>query len=331
MESNIRKTGSMESNILLGIDIGGTSAKCLLWDPAAGRFSSLNKRLMVRCATAGEEVQKNVTDLILETLLINGYSETSISGIGLSSAALFDRQTGQIVNWPNNPLWNGFPIRQCLEERFDTCVVMEDDANACTIAESVYGAGKGSPNMIYITVSSGIGCGIILNGSLYTGVNGWAGELGHIRLLQGDTVCVCGRKGCLQSMASGRALYKKAVGINQEQAVPALLQDMEDVVRLAREGVPWAVCLFDEAGSYVAQAIECLVMLLDIDTFVVGGGVTKAGDLFMQPLRDHLQQLLQVSGRTVRVENSLLEDAGCAMGAMYLLSNFVSAGQGSTY
>jgi len=307
------------NSVYAGIDIGATSVKCILFDKEAKRYSMLNKRLMVTCATAAEEVEKNISSLIADSMALNGYGEAFPAAIGISSAALFNRITGDIINWPNNPLWNGFPLQRHLAARFETKVVMEDDANACTQAEMADRSGKDLHSMAYITISSGIGCGLILNRSLYTGANGWAGELGHIRIPDAAAACVCGKKGCLQAVASGRALYKKAVDINKSQPVPVEIHELEDVVKLAQQQESWAVKLFDEAAVSIAYAIEYMVMLFDLNLFVLGGGVTRAGDVLIQPIQRHVQQLLQPLKRQAFIETSTLGDKGGALGALQLV------------
>jgi len=309
-----------DRGILVGIDIGGTSVKCLAYDSSAGIFSPLHKMPMEKCVTAKEEVDRNIIHLIRQMLRIEGLADRRLEGIGVSSAALFDAKTGDLVRWPNNPLWNGFPLQSYLSAAFHTNVVMEDDANACTIAEWKYGAGRGCTDMAYLTISSGIGCGLVLDNGLYKGVHGWAGELGHVRIPFADELCTCGRKGCLQAVGSGWALYKKAVQVNNAQPIPLVINDLEEVVALAKTEVPWAVELFQDAGSAIARAIENLVLLLDIETFVLGGGVMNAEEIVLQPIAEHLDRLLAGIGRTANVKTGLLGDKGGAIGGVCLFN-----------
>jgi glucokinase len=314
-------TKTSAPDVLLGIDIGGSYVRCVAYESTCNRFSDLNKMAFKKSTTALEEVEENICFVIRDTLSRNHYSPDNLQGIGISLAALFDRPSGRIVSWPNNKSWSGFPLRQYLTSEFNVPITMEDDANSFALAQYCNSQSTYKTNMAYITISTGIGCGLIFGGKLYTGENGWAGELGHTRIPFSNTPCVCGKTGCLQSMASGPALFKQALKINAAQSKPFSLTDMETVTGLLLKGADCFQQVFDEAGQAIAYAIEYLIMLLDVEQIVLGGGVMHAGDLLLNPVKNSLEKLLADGKRDVCIEKSALGEEGGAMGAIYLIKD----------
>lgn len=256
-----------------------------------------------------DEVDGNITIPLLQILKRISSHSCLHSVIGVSLAANFDRNTGQITSWPNHPKWNGFPLKEYLERSLGKQVLLEDDANAAAWGEFVLGAGKGHESMIYVTLSTGIGAGIIYRNQLFVG-NGKAGELGHYTVHGNQLLCSCGKIGCLQTVASGRALERAYQSYRNTQAL-SLFQISE----LAIKGDKRAAGLFKRAGEWIAEALENMLMILDIPVFVIGGGVSKTGYLIMEPIFNRFKS------SSVVVKFAVLGDNSGLYGMLHLPSD----------
>jgi glucokinase len=308
------------NNFYLGIDIGGTHVRCSIYNETNHNIMNIDKVVFKRSGIAIDEVNDNICSLIHAIIKNNTSTDDNLKGIGVSTAALFNRASGSITMWPNNQIWNGFPLKKYLEDTFNVPVELEDDANSAALAEQLTGSGKNIPNFAYITISTGIGCGLILNNSLYTGSNGWAGELGHIQLSESSSICSCGSKGCFQSLASGPAILKKFTtseifsNYNNRH-----LLSLNSLVDLAQQGDLLIESLFVDAGEHIGKMLSAIVMLLDIPLIILGGGVMEAGDLIFNPLNSTLNDRLKQFNRTVVIKKSQLGDNIGAIGALNLI------------
>jgi glucokinase len=309
----------------LGLDIGGTNVRIAYYHEAKRTLAGITRVPFKKANTVGAEIEMNIDALIQQAITGNGFRPEGLKGVGISLAALFDRRTGEITTWPNNRLWNGFPLKQYLSQNLKVPVVLEDDANSAGFGEYLAGAGKRCDNFAYITVSTGIGCGLILGGSLFTGAHGWAGEIGHIPIVTDGPLCKCGKRGCLQSLASGPALLNRGRELAAEAGVSVKdLTDLKEVVRLASAGTGWAMKVFDEAGNYLSNIITYLVMTLDLPLIVLGGGVLQAGDLILYPISKGLGSFFSDSGRGVEVKVSQLGDDNGVIGALSLIYKHIN-------
>ncbi|HEX2927158.1 MAG TPA: ROK family protein [Ruminiclostridium sp.] len=313
----------MLGDLYLGLDIGGSNIRAALTDSDTGLVGDIQRRPFKRLGNVEKEVEENICSLIEKILIENGSCRKAPKAVGISLAALFNRENGKIEYWPNNHVWNGFPLKEYLEEKYKTPVILEDDANSAAIGELHLGAARGFSSFVYLTVSTGIGCGIILNGKIYSGTHGWAGELGHIKVPNCQNICKCGASGCLQTVASGPALLNRAERLAREYHSPCAdgLSRLEDAVKYAVKGEQWAVKVFREAGEYLADALTNLVMLLDIPLIVIGGGVSRAGDVFILPIIKALNANLEPRKRRVEVRTALCGDDCGVIGASLLAVN----------
>lgn len=198
--------------------------------------------------------------------------------IGASIPGLIDRDRGVWLYSPFSRI-SDIPIAQMLKQRLGLPVFVENDVNACAIGEAVYGECRKTNNFLWITVSNGIGSGIVLNGNLYRGGEGHAGEIGHFVVEENtNIICGCGNTGCLEAMASGRAIsncYKKMTGTMQSAA---------EIAALARSGNCFATKAFSDAGYYIGKGISYCANMLNLEKVILGGGVAQSFEL----LRDSL-------------------------------------------
>ncbi|HEX3030295.1 MAG TPA: ROK family protein [Clostridia bacterium] len=310
----------------LGLDIGGTNVRAVIYDEDKNRIGHPVKRAFRKMDSAKSEVEENISCLIKSSIESNGLDMKSLKGIGISSAALFDREKGEIKNWPNNSLWNGFPLKKHLEQEFGVPVAMEDDANSAALGEYLLGAGKGIKNFAYITISTGIGCGLVLNGSIYTGINGWAGEIGHIKVENEGPLCRCGQRGCLQALASGPAIYRRGCELAVMQGVDiSMITELQDIAQYASGGSDWALKAFEEAGKHIARMVYYLAMILDIDLVVLAGGVMKAGSIILNPIEKEIASDFIYMKRKLTLKGSELGDNSGAIGALSLAYNHINS------
>ncbi len=283
----------------LGIDIGGTKLAFAIAD-ANGRL--LHKlRRPTQAHLGSDTVVKNILDSTAELIKQANLSPSQIVCIGVSCPGPVDCNTGEIHNPPNLPDWGSVPLKKILEEQFRIPAKFENDANAAALAEFLFGAGAGRKNLVYLTMSTGIGGGIIVDGRLYRGAHGSAGELGHQILLPDGPLCGCGRRGCLEALCSGTALAKimKAKVPNHPDSIMLGLVggkieklDAHILLQAARDDDKLALSILRKAGYYLGWGLANLTNILDPEIFILGTLAIHAGDLLLAPAKDALSKYI---------------------------------------
>ncbi len=302
---------------LIGVDIGASYVKILLFSQLNEKEIGFVKKPFQKFSDVNHEIENNICELISEISINNNIALNTIKGIGISLPALFDRKNGTLINWPNNKLWNNYPLKDYLSKKYSLPIVMEDDANCAALGEYYYNKEHQKGSMIYLTVSSGIGCGIIINNELYIGENGWAGEVGHIQISNDNTLCTCGNQGCFQAKTSGNAILTKIR--KQERNI----LDINEIAVLAKNNTNWALDIFDECGKYLGDLIMILVMTLDISNVVIGGGVAKYKDVLFSSIHEHIDKRLETLGRRINLTASKLGDKNGVFGAVRLINKVI--------
>jgi len=271
----------------IGIDIGGTKVAAGVVDENGNILAQARRRTPSRDP---EHLVDVVSEIVRQLL-----SEHEVGAIGVGAAGFVDAARHNVLFAPNLS-WRETPLHDEVSARVDLPVVVENDANAAAWGEYRFGAGEQLPHVIVLTIGTGIGGGLIINGDLYRGGFGLAGEPGHVRVVPGGRQCGCGNLGCWEQYCSGTALVRAAREIATERPDDArrLLEIAETVdaidgpvvTRAAAEGDPAAIDCFQEIGRWLGQGIADLAAVLDPVRFVVGGGVSDAGDLLIKPARD---------------------------------------------
>jgi glucokinase len=272
-------------NLTIGIDVGGTKIFAGVVD-AAGRMVEKLKRSTP--AASPEQTARVIGEAILELL-----GRHKVGAVGIGAAGFVDSVRSKILFAPNLA-WRDEPLKQQVEEHVGLPVVVENDANAAAWAETSLGAARGYEHVIFIGVGTGIGAGIVINGQLYRGRWGIAGEPGHYRVVPEGRLCGCGNRGCWEQYASGNALVAEAREFARRSPGPAvrLLQlgggvaegiNGPEVTQAAREGDAVALRCFEIVGGWLGQGLAALAAVLDPECFVIGGGVSEAGDLLIGP------------------------------------------------
>ena len=269
--------------LTVGIDIGGTKI-------AAGVVDEQGRILArVRAATPGrdaEQVEEKVSEMVLALR-----KDHDIEAVGIGAAGFVDEKRSR-VNFAPNLGWKDEPLRMAVESVVGLPVVVENDANAAAWGEYRFGAGKDRDYVVTITVGTGIGAGIIREGALYRGRWGAAAEFGHLNVDPGGRPCGCGNRGCWEQYASGNALVREARYLASERRSEAeTLLDLGDgtpegvqglhVTQAAREGDPVALAAFDFVSRWLGQGMADVTAILDPECFVIGGGVSEAGELLL--------------------------------------------------
>lgn len=304
-------------NYLIGIDIGRTNIKIGALDHKNKRVSPLKSYKFQTMDSAYAELSVNVIQRIRQYMNEHNISHSQLGGIGVSLPALFNRENGKIERWPNNRLWDGLEFRDLVINEFNVPLVMEDDANCAALGESFNGNANGFNHYAYITVSSGIGCGIVLNGEIYHGASGWAGELGHT-LFYGEKVsCNCGNKGCIQALSSGVAIFS-TIRNKLSEYEKAKYNELEEIIRKSDNRNEINLAL-NQAALFLSYSIFNLYMILDLQLIIIGGGVVKIGSLFTNPLTENFEKLLENVGRTCQVLFTDRETENGIYGALMLI------------
>ncbi|MEY4042467.1 MAG: hypothetical protein RL529_34 [Actinomycetota bacterium] len=271
----------------IGIDIGGTKIAGALVD-AEGRIV-LEERVP---SPAGDpDAMVDAVVGLIERLSANH----EVIGAGVAAAGFIDADQSTIIYAPNIS-WRNEPFKAKLEAKLSIPVIIENDANAAGWAEYKYGAGRGYKHMIMLTIGTGVGGAVIADSRMLRGGFGIAGELGHIRVVPDGLLCGCGQHGCLESYASGSALLRAAkelaasgdpegARLREIEAEAGKLTGLE-VYQAILEGDAGALRILGDLGSWLGQAIGSLVAVLDPEVVVIGGGVSAAGDLLLNPIRE---------------------------------------------
>ncbi len=294
--------------LTVGVDIGGTKI-------AAGVVDE-DGAILTQVTVPTPDESGKVLDAIAETFQ-QVRTEHNIEAVGLSAAGPIDEKRATVVSSPN-VAWRAVPLRDEIEQRVELPVVVENDANAAAWGEARFGAGKSENHLLFVIVGTGIGGGIVLDGALYRGRFGMAGEIGHICVVPGGLRCGCGNKGCLEQYASGQALVREAREVAQfDSAVAARLRELAGdtaegitgpiVTQVAREGDPVAIDLFAELGRWLGVGLANLAAVLDPGCIVLGGGVSEAGELLLKPTREAFHRSLVYRGHWPEAEIRLAQ------------------------
>jgi glucokinase len=250
-----------------------------------------------------------------------------LQGLGVAAAGPINSKLGTITDAPNLPGWTDVPLAARLRAAMGLTTVLANDANASAIGEQTFGAGRGVSEMVYITISTGIGGGIILGGRLYEGVTGSAGEVGHMILEPDGPACGCGRKGCLEALASGTAIGRAGAEAVRTGASPLLAHLAEswggmtsEVVAMAAEqGDATAASILAEAARYLGIGLVNIVHLFNPAMIVFGGGAAKIGPRLIDPAVTFMKtNAFPVMARAVRVEPAQHGDESAVLGAAAL-------------
>jgi len=313
----------------IGVDIGGTNVKIALVNKN-GEIS-FPKTVPTRAEMGYEYTISNITQCIKDLMAEAGISKNSLEGIGFGFPGQIDCDNGVVRILPNIPGWINVPIAEIMQKEFNVSVKVDNDVRCMALAESTYGAGQGCKNLICITIGTGIGSGLIINGKLVRGASNAAGEIGHIKLEMHDgLLCGCGDSGCFEAYASGPsivAMAKEYVQGGKSAKYRELAGSIDGitpaiVAQAAQEGDVVAQKIFERMGEYLGIGLASVVNLLNPEKIVIGGGVADAGDILFTPLRKTLKdRAMPIQAEAVEVVHAKLGNTAGIIGASLLIDN----------
>ncbi len=285
--------------LAIGIDIGGTKILGALVD-ADGKI--LHEE---RVASPAQDPDKMVEVVVALTKSITEKANDVIVGVGVAAAGFIDADQSTILYAPNLN-WRHEPLRERLQALVPHRVVIENDANAAGWAEYKFGAGRGAKDMVMLTLGTGVGGAVIADYKLRRGGFGIGGELGHVKVVQDGKQCGCGRKGCVEQYASGTAVLKAAKKLaSSDGPAGRRLRELKEqhgelnghlVYQALLEGDQGARQVVAQAGDYLGQAMGTITAVLDPQIYVIGGGLSEAGELILEPIRQAFSKELPARG-----------------------------------
>ncbi len=310
----------------IGIDVGGTNVKIALVDDNGGILysNSVPTRAEMGYEYTVNNIKQAIRDLMSETKV------TNIEGIGFDFPGQIDYKNGIVRLAPNIPGWVNIPIAKIIEDEFKIPTRIDNDVHCAALGELNFGAGKGCENFICMTVGTGIGSGIVINGKLVRGASNAAGELGHIKLqMHEGPLCGCGDYGCLEAFASGPSIVAMAEEYimggkstkyreiaNGSEITPFV------VAEAAKQGDPVARRIFTRVGEYIGFGLASVVNLLNPEKIIIGGGVADAGDILLNPIRETIKKrAMVVAESAVEIVPAKLGNTAGVIGASLLIES----------
>ena len=285
----------MGKNHFVGVDIGGTKVAAGLVD-ADGKILSHERVPMVSISSPQDGL--NAVLSAIAKVISNGTAD--LAGIGICAPGPLDPKTGIILNPPNVPCWRDFPLAESVQKLHPVPVKVDNDANAAALAEAKWGAARGYKHVFYATIGTGIGTGIVLDGKIYHGRTGSAGEGGHVSIDYRGPTCRCGKPGCIEILASGTAIAQRArdqVAAGGQSRMlelaggkPAAITG-EVIVKAYGDGDALAKEILNEAVEMLAVWLSNMIDLLDPDVIVIGGGAAALYQPFFDQIRERVAML----------------------------------------
>jgi glucokinase len=281
-----------ESNVVVGVDIGGTKVAAGLVD-ANGEILVRSKAPMATTGMPSDGLA--AVSAAIRGLFPDASSQSQIAAIGICAPGPLNPKTGVIINPPNLAIWHNYPLAEEMRRVYSVRIKVDNDANAGALAEAKWGAARGYPNIFYACVGTGIGTGIVFDGRIYHGKTGAAGEGGHTGIDSNGPVCNCGKRGCIETLAAGPAIARRArqkLGQNPNSVLMEMAGgDMqkvnsEMVGRAHATGDPVAKEVMRETLDLLAYWLGSIIDLLEPDVIVIGGGVSSLLAPFLDEIRE---------------------------------------------
>jgi glucokinase len=314
---------------VLAIDLGGTKIMTAL---ISHQGQVVAKEYHPTLAGEGpQSVINRILSAIGHLLKVSNIDLSQLHSISIAAAGAIDVDRGLVTSSPNLPGWHNVPLRDMLNQKYKVKTFLINDANAGALGEHHFGAGRGVNNLVYLTVSTGIGGGIIINGRLYSGPSGSAGEIGHMTIDVNGPRCSCGNIGCLEVLASGTAIASEAIRRISQGGESSLSQmaggKIENITAELVGVAAWggdglAAEVISKVAAYLGVGMVNLVNIFNPEMIIVGGGVAKIGELLLEPARQVVRErAFKLPAGAVRIVSAQLgEDAGVFGAAVFARS-----------
>ena len=293
----------------IGVDLGGTNLRIAAVDEHGTLLEKVT--LGTQVARGRDYVITEMCDAIRSVSA--KYSKTgSMIGVGIGIPGIIDKRTGMLRESPNLPGWHDYPVRDVIERQLNARVMLENDANAAAFGEAWLGAARGRDSMCMITLGTGVGGGIVLGGKIWQGMTGMAGEVGHVTVDPNGPPCKCGNIGCAEQFASATAIMRMAREAIAAGNAPELAKTANDgnvefnakfLYNLAIQGDEAARAIFNRVGWALGVLIAGLVNILNLDMYVIGGGVAGAWSMFSPAMFAEIRKRSMVYAATAPAEH----------------------------
>lgn len=283
----------MSEKIYVGVDLGGTTIKVGICDTDGNLKEKFEGP--THSEEGGEQGMERIAQYVRKIVEDSPYDWSQVGGVGAGMAGFLDIPNGYI-KFSNNLGWRNIPAKAILEEKLGVPVTINNDANVAALGEAWGGAGRGISNLVCYTLGTGVGGGIIINGKIYEGFSGMAGELGHISIVPDLEAinCNCGQMGCLETVSSATGIIRMAKDAVErgDRTSLSLVETItaKDVFDAGKAGDEVALRIINRAAYYLGRSMASLAVIINPQRFVVGGGVSKAGDILFAPIREIFQK-----------------------------------------
>lgn len=306
----------MAKKFTVGADLGGTNLKIAVLD---SKYKIVEKEILnTRKFRIKKDLILAITAAVSSILERNNLAKNNILGLGLGLPGLVDSNKGIVHILPNIHGWKEVALRSILERKLKLKVVIDNDAKLMALAEYKMGAGKNSRNALCLTLGTGVGGGIILEGKLYRGSNNASGEIGHLPINEEGPLCNCGGRACLESYIGNNRILAQAKKIFGKNIT------LEELSALAENKNRRALAVWNKVGERLGIALAAVVNLLDLDTIVIGGGVSGAGAVLFKKIRQTInERAMSVQAAHVKVFKAKLGNDAGLMGAALLVNERV--------
>ena len=279
------------SKIVCGVDLGGTNIDVGIVDINGNVIARIKRP--TKAHEGPKAVIGRINDSIMAVLEKPNIEQKNLLGIGIGVPGLIDADKGIVSFLTNLPGWEAIPLAEILEEKFHMAVNLYNDANAATYGEYLFGSGKGARNFVYMTISTGIGGGVIIEGKLYHGASFGAAEIGHMVINMHGEKCNCGNYGCFEAMASGSAIAKfaqKAIAMGRHSSIEELSGNepirAEHVFEAAARGDRLALDIIDNEAFYIGIGICNIMAMYNPEIIAIGGGISNQWDIFYDKMME---------------------------------------------
>jgi len=308
---------------IIGIDIGGENLRFMITDICGNIISSYKQKN--KPGSSRETIINEILENINKVCELSKVPLRKVFGIGIGISGIIDSNTGTSIYCPNIDGLNNFEIKDFLESKTGMHFFIDDSVRCMTIAEKHYGAAKQYDNFLFVGLGKGIGLGIYVNGKIYRGSDGLAGELGHITVSEDGPLCNCGNKGCLEAIASSSGIIKRAIEGIKSGIVTSLSSakdsdlnalTVEDIAEAAKSGDKFAYSVINRTGEYIGIAVAAALNLFGTELVVLGGGIAMSGGIMLDAIKRTVQmRALEVISKKVRIITSELDEYSAAWGA----------------
>jgi glucokinase len=301
---------------VVGVDVGGTNIKLGVVGPS-GKVIVRNSFATKPFASSRMKLISALSRAIEASIMAAGLNKKQILGVGIGLPGLIDYEKGIVRFLPNIPGWHSVHLRSILQKKVHLPVFVDNDVKIITLAESKFGAGRGVKNLVCMTLGTGVGAGLILNGQLYRGQDNAAGELGHIPLNEHGPKCNCGGVGCFEAYVGNRPLFALASRMMGKPGLTTL-----DMFALAKKGNKKALFFWKTAGQRIGNGLVGIVNLLNPRLIIIGGGVSNNEEFLFKPITDTIRRrAMSLQGSAFKIKRAKFKDDAGIIGAYVLVTN----------